>query len=763
MAWRTQLEHPMLEKVMRKQTLFLTFLLLAFAVPSFADDKHQSYFTYDDGGTIVRQGEDSREIEARVNMPIFPGDELVTNRRGRAEINLSDGNVIGIDRGTALKFRSMLDSYEGDSSQTIIELSYGKVMVFRTDLGREVVRLDTQNASYVASDEAIYSVEADGSAQDRVNVFDGFVEVRTPSRTTRLREGEEAKVDDRGLYNVSTVSRNSADDFERWFLQRSERYNGGSSRYLDRRNAYSSYDLDNNGRWVFASSYGWTWRPYVSVGWRPYNNGYWHRGRSGALIWVSYEPWGWVPYHYGRWAHDPGYGWVWLPGSGYAPAWVYWWYGAGYIGWAPSGWYDAYRPYYNWCYRPYARVGAGFGAGFYGRVRVSDIDLRPWTFVDGKTIFSNRIDRAALTTDAVKNRLQRDGGFATVSSNPARFTRNEIKDPAAAISGIARRGIGSGTGKESPGSSADLTPFFRRDPELSTTVRESIARSRGEGGVATATAPSGGLAPVGRGNVAPIGGGSLAPVGRGGLAPVEGGLISRERDDSTPRRDTGGGISRGSTGGQRDKSQPNVEREAPSAAPAPSTTWRDRLDRQKPSTPRDSTPSTPRETAPAPRRDLSPTPRQEAPSQDWRDRVSRGDGARLRPETPGSASPQSDASEGERSTSRNGDVSRRVIDRIGGARLRPSSDGDRSSASGSSRDSGGSRESAPPRESARPRDGGSRDSGGSRERSVDRSSPPPRSSTGGSQSSPPRDNGGSSRREGGSSRGEGRVQRDKSN
>ena len=36
------------------------------------------------------------------------------------------------------------------------------------------------------------------------------------------------------------------------------------------------------------------------------------------------EPWGWVPYHLGLWMWDQKSGWVWMPGSMFAPAWVDW-------------------------------------------------------------------------------------------------------------------------------------------------------------------------------------------------------------------------------------------------------------------------------------------------------------------------------------------------------------------------------------------------------------------------------------------------------
>src|SRR5437899_11686590 len=131
---------------------------LAMAIPLHAErGRDQSYFTYDDGGTIVRQAEDGREVEAHVNLPVYPGDEVITNRRGRSEIRLADGNVIALDRSTAVRFQSINDSYDADSTQTIVELRYGHVAVQRTDYHQEALRLDTPSASYVATDQAIYA------------------------------------------------------------------------------------------------------------------------------------------------------------------------------------------------------------------------------------------------------------------------------------------------------------------------------------------------------------------------------------------------------------------------------------------------------------------------------------------------------------------------------------------------------------------------------------------------------------------------------
>lgn len=71
------------------------------------------------------------------------------------------------------------------------------------------------------------------------------------------------------------------------------------------------------GRWV-NSRYGTAFRPDAPDGWRPYVNGRWGENR----LWISNDPWGWATDHYGRWGHDEQLGWVWVPGTEWAPSWV---------------------------------------------------------------------------------------------------------------------------------------------------------------------------------------------------------------------------------------------------------------------------------------------------------------------------------------------------------------------------------------------------------------------------------------------------------
>ena len=128
------------------------------------------------------------------------------------------------------------------------------------------------------------------------------------------------------------------------------------------------------GQWVNDPQYGNVWIPNENGDFRPYgSNGHWVMTEFGNT-WVSDDPWGWACYHYGRWTYDPYYGWVWMPGYEWAPAWVSWRFGGGYSGWAPLGpgdgncpnsWWVFVGPQYmydNDCYHHWR--GPGYNADY---------------------------------------------------------------------------------------------------------------------------------------------------------------------------------------------------------------------------------------------------------------------------------------------------------------------------------------------------------------------------------------------------------------
>jgi hypothetical protein len=125
--------------------------------------------------------------------------------------------------------------------------------------------------------------------------------------------------------------------------------------------------LSPYGQWVDYPAYGQVWVPnqaVVGAGFRPYTYGHWEYTEYG-WTWVDHSPFGWATGHYGRWFYDGAYGWVWVPGTTWAPAWVAWRTGGAYAGWAPlppgaefGGAYNVYDT--SWVFVPYGSLGVAY-------------------------------------------------------------------------------------------------------------------------------------------------------------------------------------------------------------------------------------------------------------------------------------------------------------------------------------------------------------------------------------------------------------------
>ena len=87
-------------------------------------------------------------------------------------------------------------------------------------------------------------------------------------------------------------------------------------------------DIDINVNYV------WVPDENTQEDFNPYTNGSW-QWSDGGWVWVSNYGWD-ATYHYGRWWYSDEYGWVWSPGSVWAPSWVDWCSSGGYYGWHPT-------------------------------------------------------------------------------------------------------------------------------------------------------------------------------------------------------------------------------------------------------------------------------------------------------------------------------------------------------------------------------------------------------------------------------------------
>ena len=133
--------------------------------------------------------------------------------------------------------------------------------------------------------------------------------------------------------------------------------------------------LSPYGRWVDTPEYGRVWIPSnVGPDWQPYSDGQWV-STSWGWSFAAPVPWGWAAYHYGRWGWRAGFGWYWVPGYVWAPAWVSWRWANGYACWAPLAprGYIYGRGWRGWVVVPHAHFAHPIRRWIVPRAQVSVI------------------------------------------------------------------------------------------------------------------------------------------------------------------------------------------------------------------------------------------------------------------------------------------------------------------------------------------------------------------------------------------------------
>ena len=522
---------------------------------AYGRDVERSGYSYvrETVGAVTVQSRLNGRVTARPNMPISAGDEILIDDAGRAEIGLADGNLLFVGGGTRARFSSLYAQQGENDDFSAIDLRDGSVVLAAMGYDENSIpRIDTEDATVYLSSGARVRVNADPRRGTVVVVRGGSVEVRTRLDSYSLESGQYLMV--RGD-EPAEISRGvfSRDRFDLWAADQMEDLTvdtgrSASAQYMDDNYASDVVPLDDYGDWQYSSTYATdVWVPHVNINWTPYSYGSWYYTPIG-LTWWSYDPWGWYPFHYGSWYFDVGFNhWCWAPAYTYSPAWVYWAYAPGYVGWCPTGYYSGYSPwchnyYQNWGWNTPYRNGLSFALS--GTFRKDQIDFAGWNFVTSGS-FGSGFDRVNVVpgTKIAPNLT----GDIAVSSKPIVVT-SRGDSVSSAIQNYVRQAPSmiQRTSKDS----SRLAPVLARQKTLPASTIDAL---KGRAVVA------------GRGRLAGPGAEDIASRGVvvDRAASVKDVLGTRGFEKRTGQREAGFNLNRG-----RKAPEPGISREATREAPA---------------------------------------------------------------------------------------------------------------------------------------------------------------------------------------------------
>ncbi len=305
---------------------------------------------------VLRDGRAAPEV-AVVNLPLGPGDAIWTTADRRCEIQFDSGTIIRLDFDTELKIGTILAQTLSSSSRlSSLELNRGRIYVMYKEYNSsEMFQVLTPSSAVKLNHQTVATVSlaSDGATNVQVKAGKANLMFGTAAKTLKTESARKMEqVTIRGA-QVQRASYDANSDFEQWNdrinAEFEELHEGESALPKPVQNLpgavfYFAQKYGSiYGEWLWDDMYGYVWRPYRdrqdSSGWSPFYMGSWTYV-GDRLFWVPGETWGWVPYHLGIWQWDKKLGWVWLPGSFFAPAWVDWEFFFGYAGWRPWSAFD---------------------------------------------------------------------------------------------------------------------------------------------------------------------------------------------------------------------------------------------------------------------------------------------------------------------------------------------------------------------------------------------------------------------------------------
>lgn len=320
---------------MNLRSVSLSCLLLAaiavLSCPVMATEGGSSYghvSFVEDPAVIIRS--DQAEHKAVVNLPLAPGDTIVTGNNGRCELQFDNGTVIRLDKNSRLSV-STLQAPSLTSSWKIstVHLLQGQLYTLPQTYNEELFQVITPNAAVKLKNRVAATIRFKTGLGTALFSDGGKFEVmygddHRSLKKTLVKSGQAFVIHADNSLEISNEKRSL--EFVAWneYVDRHfKELHSGISKLppkLEFGNKALQYWAMKwspfFGTWIYDEIFGYVWRPdseqFARFD-RPFFDADYVR-INGRLFLVPREAWAWVPAHMGTWVWLKR-GWTWVPGD----------------------------------------------------------------------------------------------------------------------------------------------------------------------------------------------------------------------------------------------------------------------------------------------------------------------------------------------------------------------------------------------------------------------------------------------------------------
>ncbi|MCP4214770.1 MAG: FecR domain-containing protein [bacterium] len=317
---------------MKKLMIILVSMLIGFtfitADPG-AKESSYAHISYVEASPQIIRADKSRQ-DAVLNMPLVPGDQIVTGEKDRCEMQFDNGTVLRLDKNSQLKITTVLaQSLISRWKMTTLELLKGQVYALNKSYNLERFQIITPNAAVKLKRSTISTVKLGKKGETYVFSNKGKFQVMFGADMKSLKTGAVKK--GQGFTVTADhkfVREDKTDaDFVKWnkyvdknfyALHQGNKLPKEIFRYNKAIVHFAKKWSSQFGEWVYDDILGLVWRPYdeqFAYSKRPFFHARFVTVNNKMLI-VPTQPWGWAPAHLGTWVWLKS-GWTWVPGNAF--------------------------------------------------------------------------------------------------------------------------------------------------------------------------------------------------------------------------------------------------------------------------------------------------------------------------------------------------------------------------------------------------------------------------------------------------------------
>jgi len=304
-------------------------MAFSFTVPAEEGESNYGHVSFvEEQAVIIRSNK--VEDKAVVNLPLVPGDTVVTGDNGRCELQFDNGTIIRLDQNTRLRITTVqAPTLTSRWKITTLHLLQGQLYTLPQTYNEEMFQIITPNAAAKLASRSAVTIRMDADRGTSFFSDAGKFEVLYGAdpqslKKARVKSGQAFVIDATNMIAVSSEKRNL--EFVAWneYVDRHfKKLHSGINKLppkLEFENSALQYWAMNwspfYGNWIYDEIFGYVWRPFSEEFARfdrPFFNAEYVR-INGSLFLVPQETWGWVPAHMGTWVWLKR-GWTWVPGT----------------------------------------------------------------------------------------------------------------------------------------------------------------------------------------------------------------------------------------------------------------------------------------------------------------------------------------------------------------------------------------------------------------------------------------------------------------